>query len=269
MGPSDAPWPMIVWLRGDEPYCGEFTLEADAVMEKLGIRRTRLTQISGRELRVGRIRKGRYIVPVYRPIDVMEYQSWTRASVAHVKSSSVVQEAADSLRTAGEELTDRVDRIVQQFTSSLEETIRQAALSTSAPTWPLLADLDRRLTSMEAFSAHHETKSSRALESLGKRLDTLSMELDLARSLIQKTLLDLSEIGGLTRLSIEESRSHRQIFENALAAIGDKLYQEDPPSPPPRRAVSRVQTRRLTSTKDVGPKERPTSIRRGRARHPS
>jgi hypothetical protein len=262
---------MVVWLRGDEPYCTEFTLEADAVMEKLGIRRTRLTQISGRELRVGRIRKGRYIVPVYRPIDVMEYQSWTRASVAHVKSSNVVQEAADSLRIAGEELTERVDRIVQQLTSSIEGTIRQAALSAAAPTWPLLSDLDRRLAAMESFATHHDTKTSLTLDSLGKRVDTVTMDLDLVKALIQKTLLDLSEIGGLTRLSIEETRSHGQALGRAIAEIEGYLTREDPPSPAPRRAVSRSHARRLhgaTKSESLAPTMTPGSIRRGRARHP-
>jgi hypothetical protein len=262
---------MVIWLRGDEPYCTEFTLEADAVMEKLGIRRTRLTQISGRELRVGRIRKGRYIVPVYRPIDVMEYQSWTRASVTHVKSSSVVQEAADSLRVAVEELTERVDQIVHQLTSSLDETIRQAALSAAAPTWPLLGDFDRRLGAMESFATHHDAKTSRTLGSLGKRLDALTVDLDLVKALSQKTLLDLSEITGLSRLAIEETRSHGQTLGRALAEIEHQLTQEEPPSPPPRRAVSRAHTRRLlcaTGPDSLAPATTPGSIRRGRARQP-
>src|SRR5438045_3561626 len=50
--------PMLVWLRGDESYCGDFCLDADQVMVRLGIKRSRLTQISGRELRVGRMRMG-------------------------------------------------------------------------------------------------------------------------------------------------------------------------------------------------------------------
>src|SRR5262245_8088354 len=90
--------PMIVWLRGDEPYCGDFVLEADAVMTQLGIRRSRLTQISGRELRVGRIRRGRYVMPVYRQTDVDSYRGWTRATASHLKSSTLLQDAADSLK---------------------------------------------------------------------------------------------------------------------------------------------------------------------------
>src|SRR5690606_18828586 len=56
--------PMIVWLRGDEEIASEFTVDAEAAMEFLGIKRSRLTQISGRELRVGRMRIDRYIRPV-------------------------------------------------------------------------------------------------------------------------------------------------------------------------------------------------------------
>jgi hypothetical protein len=57
-------FPMIVWLRGDEPWFSQFDMDAEAVMSALGIKRSRLTQISGKELRVGRVRMDRYIRPV-------------------------------------------------------------------------------------------------------------------------------------------------------------------------------------------------------------
>ncbi len=65
---QDGDLPMIVWLRGDELYVDEFCLDADAAMKALGIKRSRLTQISGKELRVGRcaltVIHGRFTAPV-------------------------------------------------------------------------------------------------------------------------------------------------------------------------------------------------------------
>ena len=40
--------PMVVILRGDEPYAESFCRDADYVMKKLQIKRSRLTQISGK-----------------------------------------------------------------------------------------------------------------------------------------------------------------------------------------------------------------------------
>ncbi len=44
--------PMVVWLAGDEAHADDFCIDADTAMQELGIKRSRLTQISGRELRV-------------------------------------------------------------------------------------------------------------------------------------------------------------------------------------------------------------------------
>ena len=90
-------FPMLVWLRGDEIYCEEFSLGADAVMEILGIKRSRLTQISGRELRVARRRDGRYIRPMYRPADVEDYKLNARAPMTHLKSSEVFNHTFDGV----------------------------------------------------------------------------------------------------------------------------------------------------------------------------
>ena len=106
--------PQIVYLRGDEPYFNDFAWGAEKVMEVLGIRRSRLTQITGRELRVGRRRDGRYIRPFYRPGDVEEYLSWTRATASHKKSSETVDEAAQNL-------TEQAEVFSQKFSAQSEE----------------------------------------------------------------------------------------------------------------------------------------------------
>lgn len=93
----DRSLPMIVNLRGDEDYAEDFHIDAEGAMELLGIKRSRLTQISGRELRVGRIRRDRYLRPMYRELDLRDYQDWTRATATHQSSSKAIEQAIDSL----------------------------------------------------------------------------------------------------------------------------------------------------------------------------
>jgi hypothetical protein len=228
LGADGQPFPMIVWLRGDEDYCAEFSLDAEAVMEKLGIRRTRLTQISGRELRVGRIRRGRYIVPVYRPIDVTEYQQWTRATATHIKSSHVVQEAADSLRNLGEELVDRVDETVGQLTTSLEQSVRQGSLMSISMTLPLLQRLEQRFHMFEAHLGGFEKNLGIANSSRDKRLEQLAAEIDILRATMTLVSRDLAEVTGLTRLVIDESRSQHDELLEAMVRIEEAATPKEP-----------------------------------------
>lgn len=119
----DEELPMIVWLRGDEEMVEEFTMDADAAMAFLGIKRSRLTQISGRELRVGRLRVDRYIRPVYRPQDLQAYKAWTRAPISHATSSRVMEEAREKL----EHQADELSRILATTLESVEEHFAQTA----------------------------------------------------------------------------------------------------------------------------------------------
>ena len=96
--------PLTIWLAGDEPFFAEFTLDAAAAMKVLGIKRSRLTQISGCELRVGKVRSDRYTRAMYRAQDVEAYRSWTRRTAAHQRSAEVVKDAASRLDSVRDEL---------------------------------------------------------------------------------------------------------------------------------------------------------------------
>ena len=115
--------PLIVWLRGDESYADEFVVDADQTMELLGIKRSRLTQISGKELRVGRIRVDRYIRPMYRMQDILEYRNWTRATATHSRASDAINEAATKLEAHADRLTDRFDIVVQGLVQNIQDLI--------------------------------------------------------------------------------------------------------------------------------------------------
>jgi hypothetical protein len=121
---STSALPLIVWLRGDEPFFANFNLTADQVMERLGIKRSRLTQLSGRELRVGRVRLDRYIRPVYREVDVEQYLQWTRATATHQKSTAALSTAIEELHQQRELVTQTLstveDRIFEKTEQQLE-----------------------------------------------------------------------------------------------------------------------------------------------------
>ncbi len=113
----DRSLPMIVNLRGDEDYALDFQVDAEGAMELLGIKRSRLTQISGRELRVGRIRRDRYLRPVYRELDLRDYQEWTRATATHQSSSKAIEQAIDSLDDRFSDLFVVLHERLQHFQS--------------------------------------------------------------------------------------------------------------------------------------------------------
>ena len=120
--------PLSIWLRGDEPYFEEFSLDADEVMSQLGIKRSRLRQISGQELRVGRKRVERYIKPFYRPKDVEDYLGWTRATASHQKSSLILNSAADNLVNHGQRISESIlslknhlIEVIQEIPSRMKE----------------------------------------------------------------------------------------------------------------------------------------------------
>lgn len=119
--PAATDFPMIVWLRGDESWFAEFNMDADGVMKTLGIKRSRLTQISGRDLRVGRVRVDRYIRPIYRLVDVQQYLNWTRATASHQKSSDSIKMATDHLHEQSLLIQSTMETLTAGFTESLRE----------------------------------------------------------------------------------------------------------------------------------------------------
>ena len=115
------PLPNSIWLRGDEDFFEDFCLDAEEVMSQLGIKRSRLRQISGHELRVGRKRVDRYIKPFYRPKDVEDYLAWTRATASHQKSSLILNTAADSLSSHSKKISESILDLKEQATQAFQD----------------------------------------------------------------------------------------------------------------------------------------------------
>ena len=191
---------MMVWLRGDEDICSDFSLDADAVMQRLGIRRSRLTQISGRELRVGRMRKGRYVSPVFRPEDVEAYLSWTRASASHLKSSDLLHDAAGELMQQSARLSDRFETVPQEL-QALSEALRQRIDKIDDSTAALLARLDADLVErgakwqqLEAGLVAGESRLEQRLAEQASLLESFKSQLDAHQLLLHMITREVGEV---------------------------------------------------------------------------
>ena len=123
--PLDDELPPVVWLAGDEPFFEDFILDAEAAMRYLGIKRSRLTQISGRELRVGKVRADRYTRAVYRAQDLERYRSWTRRTAAHQRSAEVVRDATSKIDSLREDLVQILSSAVAALGQDLNAGLRQ------------------------------------------------------------------------------------------------------------------------------------------------
>ncbi len=218
--PTPEDLPMVVWLVGTEPWFSEFTLEADHVMSSLGIKRTRLTQIAGRELRVGRVRRGRYISPVFRPEDVEQYLKWSRAPSTHIKSSTMLSEAAETLRQQADLLESQFSELKDGITSDFESGIRRAVLCSDE-----IAAANRAQIQRSFLQFSHQVAERILI--LGKRQDAFSEQVNQLSAVIEK--LHAGQMAILQTLQESQVRSSTQMsmhaanLEKAVAQIDEKI----------------------------------------------
>ena len=218
--PTPEDLPMVVWLVGTEPWFSEFSLEADHVMTSLGIKRTRLTQIAGRELRVGRVRRGRYISPVFRPEDVEQYLKWSRAPSTHIKSSTMLSEAADTLKQQADLLETQFLELKDSMTSDFETGIRRAVLQSEEISAANKAQIQR------SFLQFSEQMAER-LAIFGRRQDAFAQQFGQLTSVIEK--LHAGQMAILQTLQESQVRNstemaqHAKDLESSLAKVEEKI----------------------------------------------
>lgn len=211
----DQDFPMIVWLRGDEPWFAQFDLDAQTVMDQLGIKRSRLTQISGKELRVGRVRVDRYIRPVFRSQDVANYLNWTRATASHQKSSSALKEAAETLQTQGQQIAQVVADATQNFSESLKSGLLselEAAASRS------VAQLSDEVIALKEHVTDRLAKVSldfeRSTQITTTQLHSQDFRLDALENTLTAIALRFAEISGKQSQLHEEQSGIQKILMN-------------------------------------------------------
>lgn len=166
--------PQIVWIRGDEPYAGDFSLSVEDVMTALGIKRSRLTQISGRELRVGKTRVDRFIKSVYRQADLDEYRAWTRPTATHQKSASIVREAIDGLHEEQKAITERLAAVAQEVDAKVGGLLEELDTLKNLPAFmrsvtQQLAEIEARMKAIGSAKTRAKSVSKPDKKSLKRK----------------------------------------------------------------------------------------------------
>ncbi|MBI2602951.1 MAG: hypothetical protein HYW48_07840 [Deltaproteobacteria bacterium] len=216
--------PMLVWLKGDEPYFSEFKWDAEKVMETLGIKRSRLNQISGKELRVGRTRINSYIRPVFRPTDVDEYLKWTRPTASHKKSSTVLDEAREKLESRSEEVLEQFasqsEAFAKALRSSLEKKLNDQFLTQKRQFLHLQNVLSSPLRQIFRRQTLFQNLSRGTMEEVLKSLESLKELLSAAQffKVALTTLNELARSGDKALLALQKGQSELRGEVRVLAS---------------------------------------------------
>lgn len=189
---------LVVWLEGHEPYVADFCLNADQAMAKLGIKRSRLNQISGKELRVGRIKSGRYIKPMYREEDIESYLQWTRPTASHQASKRALESATAGIETKLDSLADHLE---QRLTASQEQADKiHHAVAVEVMEWlaPALTSIREELAAvkrdLEVNQFNHNQlaaeigRQHQHAEERGQQLSRSALDIQQAITLGQQSL---------------------------------------------------------------------------------
>ena len=163
--------PMTVQLKGYEDYFPDFSWDAKKVMEVLGIKRSRLNQISGEELRVGKARIDRYLRPIYRPEDVQKYLEWTKPTASHKRSTNIIDQARNKLDKTSEDLKTSLlgqhDILNKEMTGLLNQTTKDITENTNAIQENLfrkLKKLDQKAHEYKEHEAKYKKKRDKEIE---------------------------------------------------------------------------------------------------------
>ena len=194
---------MVVWLRGGED---DFDLSAEEAMAELNIKRSRLTQISGRELRVGRRRVDRYIKPFYRRVDVQAYKDWTRAAVTRQRSAGAVAEVV-----AGIESQNKA--ILQETCHHLTQVIDTSVTRLADVLLTMIQGCKKDLShSLQDSGYEQGRKILKRVESLQKNLVTIYDSWQ--KNILQVQMAEFAKLGEATTRQMYE-------FTNLIAGLSD------------------------------------------------
>jgi hypothetical protein len=214
---------MIVWLRGDEPWFSQFDMDADTTMAALGIKRSRLTQISGRDLRVGRVRMDRYIRPVYRSLDVEQYLNQTRATASHQKSSDAIKQAMEQLSEQSNRMLATIDTIGSNFSAQINgvicELVTDSVNKALEPLTQQIGTLPVELHS-QITGSFHEIQQ-RVDHSIAELANTLAT----AATAMQSSAREQAAALEILTLQLNQTSEKTALMEERLAAWDKMLTQ--------------------------------------------
>ena len=222
--------PIVVWLEHADDLRDEFSMDADDVMQELGIKRSRLTQISGRELRVGRLRIDKYTKPFYRPCDVAAYKSWTRATASHQSSAEAINSALAKLDQQVIDLNHFVAPPLAELKTELATLLAQGfGRSFRQQQHHFLGAMDLlcKIVGRLEGSLGHERSRGEKLISLAASCKEIADELnhggDAARTTLKELTQKLDLIHGEIDLKGDETRELMAQLRLELIGVRDAL----------------------------------------------
>jgi hypothetical protein len=265
-------FPMVVWLRGDEPWFSEFDMDADATMNALSIKRSRLTQIAGKELRVGRVRVDRYIRPVFRSIDVEHYLNQTRATATHQKSSDAINSATTLLCQQIERFEHRLEvineNLLSQVTSVLQNIVTESLKTTHTSVMERHDSLESNLTNRlsvtvqetfikfsDALSHQMESHTSdliRTIDSYRNTIESFQRSQDTATKNLALNITNLEE--NFQRIQNEIRDAEQSLQRNLKAVMSDVAHLKRPEKHQKSNQVSLRGESTSTFRKNLSPK---------------
>jgi hypothetical protein len=209
--------PMIVILKGDEPYFKEFSWDSNKVMHLLGIKRSRLNQVSGQELRVGRTRIDRYIRPVYRPCDVEKYLEWTRPTATHQRSTKIIDSAREKLESQSRKLEEQISTLEKTLRLSIQSFIKKHELTfitiIKEERHNLTAELKQYIKTIYAELKNFELKLLQSTKNLQTNNNELLSQIKAQKSKIEHITIQTEQIQNtLSHLQNSLSDNYKNIL---------------------------------------------------------
>jgi hypothetical protein len=269
-GATSQDLPPIVWLRGDEEYFSEFDMDADAVMQALGIKRSRLTQLSGKELRVGRMRVDRYIRPLYRSVDVQAYIDWSRAPLTQVKSSHAIQHAIDQL----ENRAVSFEAAMQTLSLDMSEVLRSSIEKLQKELPALTPDQSEGLSQVEYQLVAMQNDLLQKLQFFHDQQQNLLSAIQESQSTQSKSQSTLQDIASISILEIRslvaltKDLTHQVTsLQNALNSQSDTLdeLRHQIENKRSRRIFNNIQITKPALQKPLQNRGKPADLRKMRA----
>ena len=259
--PLDDNFPMVVWLRGDESWYPQFDLDADTVMARLGIKRSRLTQISGKELRVGRVRIDRYIKPVFRSHDVESYLRWTRATASHQKSSSALKDATQALQSQGEQIAQIVAHASVSFSEALKSGLLEQLEETATRSIASLAQETKSLqTNIEKIFEKTKRSDQVRAEVIGTQFTGQDIRLNAIENNLAAVVLRLAETSDRLLLLSEKQIETTNTLQ-ALAHVLEHQHEILNAFKPKEKSFARQRIRRVKAKIETAEAATPGHIR--------
>ena len=272
---QDTPQPKLpqnIFLHGEEAFYEDFSLSAEEAMEMLQIKRTRLRDISGHELRVGRKRDGRYIRPFYRLQDIESYKE--KQQQRHSRQGASAQLISNYFASHEESVSQQLEadlgEVSQQLQSHLRRQISQIYPYIQQQQQQTQKSLQQQLTAMEirthqrlSTQTQHQLDHQQAIVNLHAQVDSLQAmitDITVEQQVLKKHLLENRHLLTTLQDSITQLCQHKTTTRpqppakhpKAMAKQRTRRQAKTPPLPgkPPR---FRRQAKRTRSLRNLRP----------------